>query len=442
MNTTTTNCSVYLLGQTPQPSAILERYKYLQTHGCSLGEFLSVEDSPDGLSCYERDAQPLHAKWPLLVFRPHATSNIAPFMAHCYQLKIPVTVRCGGTSLTGGSIASAAGVILLTNHFKQIKQYDPLQGTLIVEPGVTIKQLNHHIEADGWFFPLEMATAGVAGLASCLSTHARGYHQQEKYFFDVIQSVTFVDGQGVVHYQVPSALVCGAEGLWGVIIDMHLKLKHRFGKRLIFMVQASWEEVLTQLSALRSLQTLAFIVKSHQQFYIGLEGEDWRLTHASAFLAQSFLHHTYLSHALPHFLATKQLFMMLTSALTTRQLPHAMQWALEQANELQLECLQQADLLAGSVHFILQAEGESYDFTQRIQKFLVLWADYLDQHKGKISSCHGIGKQFSPYMPPFWSEDTRTHWQALHRLFDPAELLSQERFFPIPGKCLEKAKHD
>lgn len=441
MNTTTSNSSVYLLGQSTQSSAILERYQYLQAQCSLLGEFLSVEDCPDWLSCYEKDAQPLHTKWPLLVFRPHATTDIAPFMTYCYQLKIPVTVRCGGTSLTGGSIASTAGVILLTNHFKQIQHYDPFQGTLSVEPGVTIKQLHHHIEADDWFFPLEIATAGIAGLASCLSTHARGYHQQEKYFFDVIHSVTLVDGQGTVHHQVPSALVCGAEGLWGVIIEMHLKLKHRLCRKHIFLVQASWEEVLTHLPVLRSLQTLAFIVESHQQFYIGLEGEEWRLTCASAFLAQLFPHPT-LSYALPRFMVTQQLFVMLTSTLTTTQLPHAMQWALNQARELQLECVQQADLLAGSVHFILQADVEPYEFTHQTQKFLVLWTDYLDQCKGKISSCHGIGKQFSPYMPPFWSEETRSHWHTLQSLFDPAGLLSQERFFPVPGKSLEKTRYE
>lgn len=437
-----TSQSVYLLGQQAQQSAFLERYQHLKTQCMHLGEFLSVEDSPEWLSCYERDAQSLQTKWPLLVFRPHTTAHLSPFIHQCHQLKIPVTVRCGGTSLTGGSIASTEGVILLTGHLRRIIHYDPLQGTLSIEPGVTLKQLNRHIETDDWIFPLEIATAGVAGLAGCLSTHARGYHQQEKYLFDTIQSVDLVDGKGQLHRQVPSALVCGAEGLWGIIIAMHLKLKQRLFKKLTFVVQESWENMLAHLPALRTLHTLAFVVWSNLHFYIGLEGEEWRLTHATAFLAKCLKNLTCPSHSLPLFIATHQPFLMLTTALQTNHLPVAIEWALKQAHELGLECLCQADVLAGSVHFILQAHLEPYEFAQQTQLFLVIWADYVDRYKGKIGSCHGIGRQLAPYMTPFWSEETLLYWQKLQQLFDPSHLLIQDRFFPVVGKSLEKVRDD
>lgn len=434
--------SVYLLGQNAQQSASLERYRHLKEQCLHLGEFLSVEDFPEWLACYERDAQSIQTKWPLLVFRPHDIACISPFIKYCYQLKMSVTVRCGGTSLTGGSVPSTESVILLTGHLKQIKHYDPFHGTLSLEPGVTLKQLNHHIEAEGWIFPLEIATAGIAGFAGCLSAHARGYHQQEKYLFDVIQSVTLVDGKGNLHHQIPSALVCGSEGLWGIIIEVHLKLKHRLFKKLTFVVQKPWEVLLTQLPELRTLQALAFIVHSDEKFYVGLEGEEWRLTHASAFLTKLFQHSISTSQSLPLFMATRPLFLMLTSTLSKSYLSDAIKWALELAYKLDLECLHQIDVLAGSVHLILQANLVLYTFNRQTQTFLVLWTDYVDRHKGNIGSCHGIGRQLSPYMPPFWSEETLFNWQKLHQLFDPGSLLVQDRFFPAMGKSLEKVRDD
>lgn len=435
--------SLYLLGKKSFSSPLFKRYRTLMETCANLGEFLSFETSPEWLSCYERDAQILHAKLPLLVFRPHAIANIASFLQACHQMDLSVTTRCGGTGLSGSCVPGAEGVILLTGHLKQIREYDAERGTACLEPGVTVRQLNRHVESDHWFFPLSMATEGIAGIAGCISCHARGYHQQQQAIFDAIESVILIDGQGVT-LEVPSPLVCGSEGLWGVVVEVRVHLKRKPPQYKDFIYQGSWQAVLEQLPLLRSLHSLSFVICSGGKFYLGLEGEAWRLSDSAA----------YLTRCLPgidplimpsrqfskSFLPSRKLFAVLSSVFNPLQLPEACQWSLAEAKLLQLECLQQADVLAGSLHLIIQSEESSYLFAEKMEQFFVLWTDFVDRQQGILASCHGVGMQMRPYMTPFWTEETRQLWRKMQAEYDPKGLFCKERFYPFPGKSLEKVR--
>ncbi len=424
--------SLYFLGKQSAASPFFQRYQRLRESCAKEGEFLSYDLSSEWLSCYERDAQFLHAKLPLLVFRPHTTASISPFLKVCHQLTIPVTVRCGGTSLMGSCAPSSEGIVLLTGHFKQMRDYDPERGTLSIEPGVTTRQLNYRVAAEGWHFPLSLATEGVAGLAGCLSCHARGYHQQQQPIYNAIEHVTLVDGQGQI-LEVPTAWVCGAEGLWGVIIEMKVRLKKTSSQCQEFCYAGSWRELLIQLPLLHLLHSLTFVTWFQNQFYLGIEGELWRMPSTAAYLAKCLpgIQPTEKSgEPSKDFIPSRATFVVISAVFNPTQLPEACQCSMEQAQSLQLECFQQADVLAGSLHLILQAKDTVYSFTKKIEQFLVWWTDFVNRQQGLLASCHGVGMQMRSYMPLFWTEESQKAWRNLQAAFDPKELFGRERFFP------------
>lgn len=431
--------SLYFLGKQSASISLLQRYHQLVEKCSGEGEFLVYENRPEWLSCYERDAQFLHTKLPLLVFRPRTTANIAPFLQVCSQMAIAVTVRCGGTGLMGSSVPSTESVVLLTGHFKQIRHYDPEKGMLSIEPGVTARELNRHIAAEGWYFPLSLASEGVAGLAGCLSCHARGYHQQQQAIYDTIQQATLVDGQGQV-LEVPAAWVCGAEGLWGVIIEIKVRLKKKPSQCREFRYAGSWQELLTRLPFLRLLHSLVFVTWFQNQFYLGIEGELWRMPSATAYLVECLPEIQPMKRGEPSraFIPSCPTFIVVSTVFNPDQLPEACQWSMEQAQQLQLECFQQADVLAGSLHLILQMKGDPYPFARKVEQFLVLWTDFVERRQGVLAGCHGVGMQMRPYMPPFWTEESQGAWRNLQATFDPRGLFAKERFFPVVGKSLEK----
>lgn len=440
MRDTNTAQSYYLLGKQSDHSS-LNRYSDLIERCMNEGEFLSFTENSDWLSCYAGDAQQIYSKMPLLVFRPHATSNIAPFLRLCCQMNIPVATRCGGTGLSGSCVPCKEGIVLLTGHLNQIKQYDSQKGTVSIEPGVTSRQLNRLITHDGWKFPLSIATEGTAGIAGSLSCHSRGYHQQEQAIYSLIEHVTLVDGKGE-QMTVPYSLVCGAEGLWGVIIELNLTLKKQPQQIEQFRYAGSLEDILNQLPALRRLQALTGLIGSNNHVYFQLEGEKWRLPSAVAYLHQCFPGITQEDQTLEiickKFLPSRRHAVVISSVFQPNQLPVALAWAIKQADILQLESLHMTDVLAGSLHLILQSEESLYLFTKKMEQYLVLWTDFVDSQQGILSTTHGIGMQMRHYMPPFWTEESQSVWRHLQSMFDPQHLFGRERFFPVVGRSIEK----
>lgn len=436
------SCTAYLLGRS-SPVLKFERYKRAMRACEPYGEFLSFENSTQWLSCYEKDASLLHAMLPLLVFRPNSTAGVAHFLRVCCELNIPVAVRCGGTGLSGGCVPSKGGALLLTGHLNQIKEYRPELGTLFAEPGVTPSCLNRLAECDGWEFPLEMATDAVAGIAGCLSCRSRGYGQQHESIYHLVEKVVLVDGCGDL-LEVPAPFVCGAEGLWGVIVGMFIRLKKKGKRRLGFITDASWPAVSASLGAFRSMGCLTRLFWSQGQFFFGLEGEEWRMGASVDFLYKCL---PGLKPSICPFerdikalIPTRRTFASFCSVFQSSQLESALLRSLTLADHLGLQLLSQADLLAGSLHLVLQSADASCVFAEKLEHFFSDWASYLDALGGALASCHGVGMQMRPYMPPFWSEESQGFLKKLKAVFDPQELFSREHFFPPYGKSLERGK--
>lgn len=436
---------IFCLGKKTVPSK-LNRYLELIEECQNEGKFLSFDKSIDWLPCYATDGQSLHIQYPILVFRPYTTANIASFIRACYEREIPIATRCGGTGLSGGCLSSTEGVVLLTGHLKRISNYDKNIGTLSIEPGVTVKQLNQHVSQGGWYFPLSLATEGVSGIAGCLSVNARGYHQQQQSPYQLIERVTLINGKGEI-VEVPSSFVCGAEGLWGIIIEIKMGLKKKSESSQLFRFSGSWNEIISKLSCFQANQAITGIIWNQRAFYFRLEGESWRLSGAMAHLSKSLPKLVRIddsiekiSHA---FIPTHSQFTVIGSQFEIKQLSDASDRANEIAQELQLECIQMADLLAGSLHLIIQtAAEERIIFAKKCEQFLLLWVDYLDKHQGMLSGGHGIGSCFRHYMPPFWTEETQNHWRNIQRIYDPKKLFEKDRFFPVEGKSLEKRSNE
>lgn len=432
--------TLYLLREDPFSSLHFERYRQLIEKCQSVGAFLSLDKDADWFCCYERDSQSLHAKLPLLVFRPDEASGIPLFLQACSELNIPVTIRCGGTGLAGSCVPSSESVVLLTQHLRKIKEYDIAKGSVVIEPGVTVRQLNDYVQSGNWTFPLKMASEGVAGMAGCLSSQARGYHQQEQAFFDSVEDVTLVDGQGKIHH-VPSFLVCGAEGLWGVIIEIKIRLKKKPPVKQELIYLGSWKELLIQLPKLRSLQALVSMTYLQSCFYLKIEGESWRVPSTvdrlNVWLQEIQPFQGSFEQLMHAFMPSRQSFIALSSVFGSLQLPEACEWSKAEAQELGLECVQQADILAGSLHLILQSQEDKFSFARKAETFLISWINFVDRQRGVLASCHGVGMQMNAYMTPFWTEETQSMWRHLQSAFDPKGLLGKERFFPLPGKSVE-----
>ena len=90
---------------------------------------------------------------PLAVVLPASTQEVSDILRHATRAKLPVVARGSGTGLSGGCQPVADGILLAFDRMKAIKEIDTENQVAVVEPGVTLEQLDRGPGAPGPHLP-------------------------------------------------------------------------------------------------------------------------------------------------------------------------------------------------------------------------------------------------------------------------------------------------
>lgn len=117
----------------------------------------------------------LTTEWatPDALVTPTETEQVAAIARYCNEHRIPLTGRGSGTGLSGAAIARNGGVLLSFEHMAEILEIDRDNHTAIVQPGVTLEQLDaalHPLDLVYPVFPGEYS----ASLGGNVNTNAGG----------------------------------------------------------------------------------------------------------------------------------------------------------------------------------------------------------------------------------------------------------------------------
>ncbi|SJM30283.1 FAD-binding and (Fe-S)-binding domain-containing protein [Mesorhizobium delmotii] len=113
---------------------------------------------------------------PLAVLYPRKENDldrIVALAASGAYGRIPLCARGGGTGTNGQSLTSGV-VIDASRYMNRIGALDVDAGTVTVEPGVVLDQLNAFLKPHGLFFPPTVSTASRATLGGMAATDASG----------------------------------------------------------------------------------------------------------------------------------------------------------------------------------------------------------------------------------------------------------------------------
>ena len=207
----------------------------------AIGGARAVLTEPFDMAPYLEDWRRLYQGRARAVLRPASTAEAAAMVGRCAAAGVPLVPQGGNTSMVGGATPSEAGdqVVLSLARLNRVRELDPVDLTLTVEAGVTLKAAQEAAAAADCLLPLSISSEGSADIGGVLSTNAGGNHTlRYGNARDLVLGleVVLADGQvwnGLRRLRKDNTGYClrqlfvGAEGTLGVITAAVLKLVPR-----------------------------------------------------------------------------------------------------------------------------------------------------------------------------------------------------------------------
>jgi D-lactate dehydrogenase (cytochrome) len=176
----------------------------------------------------------LVAEPPGAVFYPQSTEDVQHAVRICARHSVPIIPFGTGTSFEGSINAPFGGVCFDFKDMNRILAVHTEDFDCVIEPGVTLKQLNDRVRDEGLFFPVDLAAdASLGGMAS---TRASGTNNvRYGTMKDNVLALKVVLANGEIMSTSRRArrssggydltrLIVGAEGTLGIITELTLKL--------------------------------------------------------------------------------------------------------------------------------------------------------------------------------------------------------------------------
>ena len=110
------------------------------------------------------------------VIRPGNTGEVAAVVKLCAKAGVPIVTQGGNTSMVGGAVPNEDGseLVLSTARLNRVRDLDPVDMTLTIEAGVTLKAAQNFAADKGCLLPLSISSEGTAQIGGVLAVNAGG----------------------------------------------------------------------------------------------------------------------------------------------------------------------------------------------------------------------------------------------------------------------------
>lgn len=131
---------------------------------------------PGDTAPYAEDWRRLYKGHTQAVIRPATTAELAAVVRLCAEAGTPIVPQGGNTSMVGGAVPNEDGseLILSTARMTRIHEIDPIDMTMTIEAGVTLKAAQNAALEAGCLLPLSISSEGSAQIGGVLAVNAGG----------------------------------------------------------------------------------------------------------------------------------------------------------------------------------------------------------------------------------------------------------------------------
>lgn len=184
---------------------------------------------------YESDALTAYRQPPMVVVLPDTTEQVSQVLKYCHDNGIKVVPRGSGTSLSGGSLPLADGVLLGLGKFKRVREIDFDNRVAVVEPGVTNLAISQAVAHKGFYYAPDPSSQIACSIGGNVAENSGGVHSL-KYgmttnnvlgceFVLITGEILRIGGKAPENdgYDV-MGVINGSEGLLGVVTEVTVRI--------------------------------------------------------------------------------------------------------------------------------------------------------------------------------------------------------------------------
>jgi glycolate oxidase len=195
----------------------------------------AVLDKDEQLKPYECDALTAYRKLPRLALLPSTIDEIQAIVKICKAYKIPIVARGAGTSLSGGALPHADGILLNLAKLNKVIEIDMENRTATVQPGVRNLAISEAAKPYGLYYAPDPSSQIACTIGGNIAENSGGVHCL-KYGLTLHNilglKVLTIDSEilelGGKRFDSSGfdllALMIGSEGMLGITLEATVKL--------------------------------------------------------------------------------------------------------------------------------------------------------------------------------------------------------------------------
>jgi glycolate oxidase len=223
----------------PAPdAAVLARRRQIAAALRAIVPGEGVIDHEDGLRAYESDGLTAYRTPPMIVVLPSTTDQVSRVLAACAAMGVKVVPRGAGTSLSGGALPLADGVLLGMAKFNRVLEVDLDNRCAVVQPGVTNLGITAAVAHAGFYYAPDPSSQIACTIGGNVAENSGGVHCL-KYGLTTNNllglEIVLIDGTvlrvGGKHLDAAGydlmGVLTGSEGLLGVVTEVTVRLLRR-----------------------------------------------------------------------------------------------------------------------------------------------------------------------------------------------------------------------
>jgi glycolate oxidase len=441
-----------------------------------------------GMRPFETDGLTAYRQMPMVVVLPDTVEQVARVLRYCHDNGVRVVPRGAGTSLSGGALPLADGVLLGMGKFNRVREIDYENRVAVVEPGVTNLAITKAVEDEGFYYAPDPSSQIACTIGGNIAENSGGVHCL-KYGLTTNNvlgcEIVLITGEvvrlGGKHLDAGGydllGIVTGSEGLLGVVTEVTVRILRKPETARAVLVGFSTSEdggecvariigagiipggmEMMDRPAIHAAEDFlhcGYPLDVEAVLIVELDGPGAEVDHlierVSAIARECRATTLKVSNseeerllfwagrkaAFPAVGRISPDYYCMDGTIPRAQLPRVLARMREMQDHYGLRCANVFHAGDGNLHPLILYDANKPGELERAEAF---GADILKlcvEVGGVLTGEHGVGVEKRDLMPAMFSETDLAHQQRLKCAFDDQNLLNPGKVFPTLHRCAE-----